>query len=119
MKRPEAGEDCESNKHQRKGPLLETLGERKYRQFGQLKGMRARNDIRRDQADKNHRAANEGINRQLHRAVFLVGRAPDRDEKIFWDDRQFVEYEQQEQIEAEENSVDSADQREIKCEVFL
>ena len=45
---------------------------------------------------KDQRAAKEGIERELHRAVFFVGRSEDRDEKIFRDDDQFVENEEKE-----------------------
>ena len=70
------------------------------------------------------RAADEGIERELHCGVFAhacgcrVGRTPDRDEEILWDDGDFVEDEKQQQIEAEEDAVDAADQREIEREKF-
>ena len=62
-----------------------------------------------ENADENERAAEEGIERQLHRAVFPVGRSPDRDQEIFRHDHEFVENEEEEQIGAQENAVRTAD----------
>ena len=64
-------------------------------------------------------AAEEGVERQLHRAVFLVGRTPDRDEEIFRDDNELVENEEQEKIGAEKNAVGPADDEEEPEEEFV
>ena len=64
-------------------------------------------------------AADEGIQRQFHRAVFLAGAAPARDEKVFRDNRQLVKHEQQQQIEAQEDPIDAADEREVEGEKLL
>ena len=66
-------------------------------------------DVGREDADENERAAEEGIERELHRAVFLVRRSPDRDEEIFRDDDELVENEEQKQIGAEKDAVGSGD----------
>ena len=36
--------------------------------------------------------------------VLLVGRAPGRDEEVFWDDDQFVKNEEEEEISAQKNA---------------
>ena len=64
-------------------------------------------------------AADERVERQLHRAIFLACAAPARDEEIFWDDRQFVEHEQQQHIKAEEHAVHAADEREVEGKKLL
>ena len=62
--------------------------------------------------DENKRAAEERIKRQLHRAVFLVGRPPDRDEEIFRDDHQLVKNKEEKEISAEEDAVGTGDDQE-------
>ena len=73
-----------------------------------------------DDAGEYQTASGEGIERQLHRGVFAQGsgvgwmggawgRTPNRNEKVFRDDGDFVKDEEQQQIEAEEDAVDAAD----------
>src|SRR5436190_930043 len=57
-----------------------------------------------DDSDKNKRTAKEGIERQLHRAVLLVGRSPNRDQKILRHDYQFIEDKKKEQIGPKKNA---------------
>jgi hypothetical protein len=98
-------------------------GRRHLRQFNQIQRawpvLRARHDPRGDQADEHQMAADERIQRQFHRAVFLARAAPARDEEIFRDDRQFVKHEQQQHIEAQEHAIHAADEREVEGEKFL
>ena len=56
---PETGEDREADEHQRERPILELFGERILRQFKQTHRLRAGDNIRRDDADEHHRAADE------------------------------------------------------------
>src|SRR6476620_7373523 len=63
-------------------------------------------------ANEHESADREGIKRQLHRAVLLVGRSPDRDQKIFWDDDEFVEDEEKKKIGAQKNPVGTGDDEE-------
>src|SRR5256885_7961801 len=93
VQRPDAGENRESKKQDWKRPALQLRRKRKARELIYIK--RAAADIDRDDPEKNKRAAKKGIERQFHRAVFLVGRTEDRDQKIFGDDHELVEEEEQ------------------------
>ena len=88
-------------------------------QLKQVKGLSTGDHVRGDETDQHHRAADERVDRQLHRAVFLARGTPDRDQEIFWDDCQFVKDEEKKNIEAEEHTIDTADQREVEREIFL
>ena len=118
VQRPQPGQNREAHEHQRKRPALERFRKRKLRQLDQVKRRPARHDISRDQPNEHHPAADKRIKRQLHRAVLLVGRAPDGDEKVFRDDRQLVKQEQKKQIKTEEHAIDSADEGKIEGEKF-
>ena len=76
-------------------------------------------DVNGKDPDENERAAEKGIKRQLHRAVFLVGRSPDRDEEIFRHDHQLVENEEEKEIGAEEDAVGTADDEKQPEEKFV
>ena len=119
VKRPQARENCEPDKHQRKRPHLKAHGKRHFASSTKSRRVAARSRIRREQADQHHRAADERVERQLHRAVFAPRRTPDRDEEILRDDRDFVEHKQQEQIEAEEHAIHAADEREVERKELL
>ena len=58
-----------------------------------------------EDSGENEHSTEERVQCQLHRAVLLVGRSEDGDEKILRHDDQFVEREEQEQIGAKENAV--------------
>src|SRR5439155_17483995 len=58
-----------------------------------------------EDSGENEHSTEERIECKLHRAVLLVSRTEDGDQKIFRHDDQFVECEEQEQIGAEENAV--------------
>ena len=109
VQRPDAGEHGEPEKQNGKGPGLELRRELKLRELLQIEcaGLAGR-DVNGDDADEDQRAAEEGIERQLHRAVFLVRGTPDRDEEIFRHDDQLVEDEEQKEIGAEKDAVGSA-----------
>src|SRR5204863_1088267 len=68
---------------------------------------------------KNERSAKKRIERQLHRAVFLVGRTKDRDQEIFRDDDQLVEKKEEEEIGAEEYAIGAADYEQDPKEKFV
>ena len=65
-------------------------------------------DIGGDDSDENKRTAEEGVEGQLHRAVFLVGRSPDRDQEVLGHDHQLVKDKEQEQIGAQKNAEGTA-----------
>ena len=76
--------------------MLEAFGKLKLGEFHEVESFRPGHHVGRNQPDEHHRAANEGVQREFHRAVFLARRSPDRDEKIFRNNGQFVEHEEQE-----------------------
>ena len=80
-----------------------------------------------DDPGEHQAASGEGVEGELHCCVFAQspgvagvyqawGRSPDRDEEILWDDGDFVEDEEQQQIEAEKDAVDAADQGQVEGE---
>src|SRR6185369_10326185 len=81
MQRPNTSKYGEAEKHHRKRPVLEPWIETKSTQLIEIE--RACGHIRREDAEEYQRTAKEGVQRQLHRAVFLVGRTPDRDQEVF------------------------------------
>ncbi len=81
--------------------------------------MAARRRVGREQADEHHCRAGEGVDGQLHGGVFAARRAPDGDEEVLGYDGDFVKDEKQEEIEAEKDSVDSADQCEEEGEELV
>src|SRR5437763_7075836 len=119
MEGPKARQDCKADKDQRKGPHLKIWRERIFCQFKQAHAPGTRDDESRDEADQDHRTADKRIERQFHRAILPPSGAPNRDEEILWNNREFVEGEEQKKIEAQEYAINSADQSEIKCEEFL
>ena len=104
---PDAREHGEPEEHHRERPCLKLQREFVLRELVQIE--RSGGDIGGDDGEEDKRAAQERIERQLHRAVFLVGRSPDRDEEILRHDHQLVEDEEQKQIGAEENAIRPAD----------
>src|ERR1043165_4004686 len=119
MERPQPRQNRKADERQRENPYLKRLRKSEFREFEKAHRFSARDHKRRDHANQNHRASHKRIQRKLHRAVFLARRTPDRDQEIFWNDRQFIKNEDQKQIEAEEHAVHTADQREIKREKFF
>src|SRR5205814_404855 len=109
MKRPDAGQDGEAEEHEGEDPVLELQRELKLRELLEIEGVGAGCDINCDNADQCERAAEERIERQLHRAVFLVRRTPDRDEEILRDNDELVENEEKKKIGAQEHAVGTAD----------
>ena len=75
--------------------------------------------VGREQADQHHGRADEGVERQLHGPVLAARGTPDGDEEVFGNDGDFVEDEEQKEIEAEKDAVDAADEREIKREELV
>jgi len=89
----------------------------KLRELSQVE--RSTTDVSGYDPKKNERSAKKRIERQFHRAVFLVGRTKDRDQEIFWDDDQLVEKEEEEKIGAEEYAIGAADYEQEPKEKFV
>ena len=70
---------------------------------------RASSRVRDENAGKNEHPSEERVQSQLHRAVLLVGRPENGDEKVLRHDDQFVECEEQKQIGTQENAVTASD----------
>ena len=81
--------------------------------------MRAGDHVCGDEADQNHRGADEGVEHQLHRAVLAPCGAPDSDQEILGDDDDLVEDEEKEQVVAEKYAVDGANQQQVEGKEFL
>src|SRR5882724_1357491 len=109
MKRPDAGQDGEPEEQNGEDPVLELQRELKLCELFEIERVGAGCDINCDNADQRERAAEERIERQLHRAVFLVRRTPDRDEEILRDNDELVENEEKKKIGAQEHAVGTAD----------
>ncbi len=77
------------------------------------------NHVRRDEANQDHRAADEGIEHQLHGRILAAGRSPDSDQEVLGNHYDLVEDKEQEQIEAEEDAIDCANQDEVEREELL
>src|SRR5205823_5994931 len=104
------GKHGEPEKEDRKRPPLKLDRELELRELLQVE--RTGGDISGDDGQENKCAAQERIEGQLHGAVFLVGRSPDRDEEIFRHDDKLVEDEKQKQIGAQEHAIRAADHEE-------
>ena len=61
-------------------------------------------DIGGNDPDENKRTAEEGVKGQLHCAVLLVSRSPDRDQEVLGHNDQFVKDKEQEQVGAQKNA---------------
>jgi hypothetical protein len=109
---PEAGED--EGEH----PELLRRGEARGRgrQLGETEAVAAGRRVGPEHARQHQRAAGEGIEHELHRAVLAVGRTPLRDEEILRHDRDLVEDEEHERVGAQEHAAHAADQREVERE---
>jgi hypothetical protein len=117
-KGPHAGENCEADERPAGTPTSESDGKGILRQRMQVHGVAA-GARRRRAARSAPSRADEGVERQLHRAVLAPRRAPDGDEEVLGDDGDLVEDEEQEEIEAEEDAVDAADEREEEGEELV
>jgi len=106
MQRPDTSEHGKAEKQNRKRPRLQLGRELKLRE--QIQVERSTTDVGGDDPKKNERAAKKRIQRQLHRAIFLVGRAEDRDQEILGDDDQLVEKKEEEEIGAQEYAIGAA-----------
>src|SRR6266404_4497774 len=107
MQRPNAGQHGETDKQNWKRPGLELRRKFKLRELIQVE--RATDDVNHDDPEKHERAAEERIESQLHRSVFLVGRTEDRDQEIFRDDDQLIKKKKEKEISAEKNAVGAGD----------
>src|SRR2546425_840198 len=119
MKRPKPSQNGEPNKDQWESPKLEMLRKWKFGEFEQAHGLCAGKDVGADDADQNHGAADEGIERQFHRAIFLAGRTPDGDQEVFGDNGQLIKNKEQEQIETQKHAIDPRDERQVKGKKLL
>src|SRR5947199_405552 len=93
VQRPDASEHGKSEKQHGKCPRLQMRRELELRQLPQIQ--RASRYVGYKDPHEHKHAPKKGVQRQLHCAVFLVGRAEDSDEKIFRHDHQLVEHEEQ------------------------
>src|SRR4051812_39853178 len=109
MERPDTCQDGEPEKQERENPGLELRVEFKLRELLEIERVTSSCYVNGDDADEGERSAEERIERQLHRAVFLVGRTPDRDQEIFRDDDQLVEDKEEKEIGAQKPPVETAD----------
>src|ERR1035441_7371166 len=119
VKRPEAGENCEANKDQGEHEHLKVGRERVTGEVAEGHRLRSGDDVRGDEADEDHRTADEGVEHQLHRAIFTSRGAPDSDKEVFGDNDDFVKDEKKEQVVAEKHAVDGANEHKVKREEFL
>src|SRR5882757_4625155 len=69
MKRPQTGKNRKANEDQWKGPHLKVKREREPGQIVEGHGLCPGDDIGRNESDENHCAANEGVERKLHRTI--------------------------------------------------
>src|SRR5581483_12382351 len=90
-----------------------------FRKLYQVRALTPGQHKRRDHANKHHGAAHKRVERQLHRAVLAAGRAPDRNDEVLQDYGYLVEDKQQEHVEAQENPVYSANERQVEGEEFI
>src|SRR5213594_1722961 len=122
MKRPQPGKNPKADEDEGKSPVLESFRKLKFREFEQVESVRAGlgpcDHIGCDQSDKDHGTSDKRIEHELHRAILPSRRTPDRDQKIFRDDGQLVEHEEQKKIEADKHTVDATDQRKVKAKEF-
>ena len=100
VERPHASKNRKTDKDQRKTPHLKVDRQARVRESGERCRVAARGGVGRKQADEDHGRADEGIERELHGAVFATRGAPDGDEKVFRNDGDFVEHKKQEEIAA-------------------
>ena len=81
--------------------------------------MATRRGVGRQQPDQHHRRACEREERQLHGRIFPPRGTPDRDQEVLGHNRDFVEDEEQKQVEAEKDSVNTAYEREEECKELM
>src|SRR5438477_530714 len=117
VQRPDTREYGEPDEQHGKRPRLKLRCELKLREL--LKIERSSGHVRGDDSDEDERASEEGIKRELHRAVLLVRRSPDRDQEIFWNDHELVEEEEEEEIGAEKDAIRAADHKKKPKEEFV
>src|SRR5664280_913177 len=119
MEGPHAGENCEAGEDEREAPHLEADGQAGVRKIDEVGGVAACGGVGGEQADEHHGRADEGVESELHGSVLAARGTPDGDEEVLGDDGDFVEDEEQEEIEAEEDAVNAADESEIEGEELV
>ena len=120
MERKETGESGETEEYEGEDDRLVVGGQGQSRagEIAEAKAGGVTGGVGPKQTGQHEAAAGEGIECELHRAVFAVGGTPVRDEEILRDDGDFVEDEEQKRIGAHEHAVHAADQREVEGEKF-
>src|SRR4030095_8948088 len=103
MQWPDARKHRETEEQHGKCPRLQARTKVELRQLIQIQ--RSGGRISNKDSGENEHSTEERVERQIHRAVLLVGRTKDGDKKIFRHNHQFVECEEQKQIGAEKNAV--------------
>jgi hypothetical protein len=97
MQGPQTRQDGKADEYKGEGPALERFGIRILGEFHQVERVRARDNVGRDHSNQHQSTADERIEHEFHRAVLLVRGAPDCDQEILRNDREFVEDEEQEE----------------------
>ena len=72
---------------------------------------RIRREVHGQNTDQRDDRADKQVQRQLHRRIFFARRTPDGNHDIHREDRQFVEEDQQEQVQRDEDAVDAGHQQ--------
>src|SRR4030095_16630765 len=103
MQWPDARKPRQPEEQHGKCPRLQARTKVELRQLIQIQ--RSGGCVSDKDSGKNEHSTKERVECQFHRAVLLVGRTKDGDEKILRHDHQFVECEEQKQIGAEKNAV--------------
>src|SRR5882757_10830952 len=79
VKGPQARKNCKTNEDQRESPHLEMERKRESGQIVERHALCPGNNIGCNESDKNHCAADEGVERKLHRTILAPCGAPDGD----------------------------------------
>src|SRR3972149_429179 len=75
-------------------------------------------EVQRKEPEKGYHRAKAQVKGQVHRGVFPVRAAPYAYERIHGDDREFVEQEEEHEVQGHENAVDSGNKKEEKHVMF-
>jgi hypothetical protein len=111
-------------------PRLQRRVDRHRLEIEERERSRAAGDVERENADEDERRPEQQVQRELHRRVFLgadagaaerpaedalrpdvARRPPDADQQIHRQHRDFVEQEEDEEVERDEDAVDAGDQQ--------
>src|SRR5206468_565178 len=119
VKGPHASQNGKANEHQWESPHLKIWRIRIFSELKQAHAFGAGDNKCRNYPDQNHSAADKGVQREFHCAIFASRGAPNRYKKIFRNDGQFVEHEQQEKVEAQKYAINATNESEVECKEFF